>query len=161
MPVLLGERSSVSPLPAGRPARIVPGSAGMLSFPPAGNWIQMSGGSAQLGPFNLPYRFWLCAIVNNIFYSNSAWTRYDIVIRLIVNGAYGADLNGQSLHQNADSEVQQVWAGQSLEAKFFCEANINYHLQNLTYNTPAQPVSYYQSPQHQNMIAYTVGEGVY
>jgi hypothetical protein len=161
MPTLLGARSSVSPLPAGRPTRKAVGSAGQLGFPAAGNWIDSGGGSSQLGPFNLPYRFWLCAITNQIFNSAVAWTRYDIVIRLIVNGAYGADLNGQSLHQNADSETNAVWAGQSLEAKFYCEANTRYDLQVLTYNTPANQVWYYQSPGHQNMYAYTVGEGVY
>ena len=160
MPVKLGDRSSVSPLPAGRPTRHAVGYGGTIAFPAAGNWLIPGGSDGQLGPFNLPYRYWLNVVVNNIFHSNTAWTRYDVAIRLVVNGVYGPDLNGQTYHQNADSEVQTTWAGQSIEAKFFCEANTNYHVYVLSWNTPAG-VSYYQSPGHMSMYAYTVGEGVY
>jgi hypothetical protein len=159
MPTALGARPSASPLPAGRPTRHAVGVGGTIAFPAANNWL-VSSGDGRVGPFNLPYRYWLCAIMNNIFLSAGDWVRYDVALRLVVNGSYGPDLNGQSLHQNADSNVNNVWHGQSVEAKFFCEANTNYEVYAVTYNTPSG-ISYYQAPNHMSLYAYTVGEGVY
>ena len=97
-------------------------------------------------------------------YVNAAnWTRYDVALYLLINGAaYGADLNGQTYMQNADSQSAAggLWDGQSIETKFFCEASTTYHVRLLTQNSPAN-VYYYQHPIHINMWAYTVGEGVY
>jgi hypothetical protein len=118
----------------------------------------------QIGPFNLPYRYWLCAGANWMAaVSAGAWTRYDVALYLLINGAaYGADLNGQTYMQNADSQTAAggSWDGQSIETKFFCEANTTYHVRLLSQNSPAS-TSYYQHPVHMNMWAYTVGEGVY
>ena len=160
-PILLGDRSSVSPLPAGRPVNHPIGSSYAIAFPPDGNWLNLNAGIAQVGPFNLPYRYWLRVGCNDIFDTDTSWVRYDTQIILLVNGAYGADLNGQTFHQNAESnEASAGWQGTSIEATFYCEANVTYYARWLSKNSPGG-VYYYQHPAHTNMWAYTVGEGVY
>jgi hypothetical protein len=173
-PVALGAQPSGSPLPVSKVARHPCVAAGGVAFPGAENFLILdptSGGSgwetywqAQLGPFNLPYRYWLCVGYNNIFanVSGTGWIRFDIQIKLLVNNtAYGPDINGQTFHQDADSmEYLNNWEGHSIEAKFFCEANTVYHARVLSRNSPSG-VQYYQHPTHSNMWAYTVGEGVY
>lgn len=162
-PVALGARSTASPLPAGRPTRHAVASGGTTGFPAAENWIASSGGISQLGPFNLPYRFWLNAIANGIYWDTVSWIRYDVQIALVQGGVgYVPDLNGQTYHQNADSSEQTAqWNGQSIQATFYLEANIDWYVRLLSKNTPSQVVYYFQSPQHMNFFAYTVGEGVY
>jgi hypothetical protein len=161
-PVALGSRASGVPVPAGRPVKHACGSAGGIAFPADGNWINMSGGIAQLGPFNLPYRFWLVAAANNIYLDTTSWVRYDVQLIFLQGGVgYVADLNGQTFHQNADSsEASSGWNGQSIQTTFYCEANIDWYVRWLTKNSPGG-VQYYQHPVHTNFYAYTVGEGVY
>jgi hypothetical protein len=161
-PVALGALASASPVPAGSPRKHAVDAGGGIAFPPDGNWINLSGGIAQLGPFNRPYRFWLRCGCNDIFASATSWTRYDTQIILLKGGVgYVADLNGQTFHQNADSEEATAgWCGSSIEATFYCEANIDWYVRWLTKNSPGG-VQYYQHPTHTNMWAYTVGEGVY
>ena len=176
-PVALGAHSSVSPLTTGKPVKHPCAAGGAIAFPGAGGFMVLdpsTGGSgyqtwwqAQLGPYNLPYRYWLNAGANWIAYSGGSWTRYDVMLRLLINAAaYGPDLNGQAFHQNADSQPgasvdnYPEWQGQSIEAKFFCEANTTYHVRFESQGGGGS-VNYFQHPIHMNMWAYTVGEGVY
>lgn len=162
-PVALGARASNFPHPAGRPNRHAMGTAGTTGWPADGNWLASSGGQSQLGPFNLPYRFWLRAIANLICWDTTSWVRYDAQIILLQGGVgYVADLLGQTFHQNADStEATSQWNGMSIEATYYLEANIDWYVRLLSKNTPAQVVYYYQHPVHMKFYAYTVGEGVY
>ena len=114
-----------------------------------------------MGPFYLPYRYWLHVGANNIYFCGVAWTRRDVAFRLLVNGSYGNDLNGRGLHQNADSGEASSWDGNGLEAQFYCEANVQYYVDWVSWNTPANATQYYRHPNHTNFWAYTVGEGVY
>jgi hypothetical protein len=171
-PLALGALPSSSPLPAGKPARHPCASGGQIAMPASGNFMVLnpgSGGSGyqswwqgQLGPYNLPYRYWLKCGANWIQYNGVSWQRYDVAIYLLIGGsAYGNDLNGQTYHQNADSaESTATWMGQSIEAHFFCEANTTYHVRFLSQAQGAN-ANYYQHPVHMNMWSYTVGEGVY
>ena len=120
----------------------------------------------QLGPYNLPTRFWLVAGANWICFPPSSpdWNRFDVAIYLLVNSAaYSGDLYGQVYHQNADSMPGGGyfldWQGQSIEARFFCEKDTTYHARFLAHAGGAGN-AYWQSPGHMNMWAYTVGEGV-
>jgi hypothetical protein len=158
-PVNLGALPSNNPVPAGRPVDHHVDSAGGVAFPPQANWIVLDT-DGSVGPFNLPYRYWLHVGSNNIYYCSTAWTRRDVAHRLVVNGAYGSDLNGRSLHQNADSSETVHWDGNSLESQWYCEANVAYHVYWVSWNSPGG-VQYYRHPTHTNMWAYTVGEGVY
>lgn len=158
-PTALGARPSTSPVPAGRPTKHGCYSEGGVAFPPANNWLILDA-DGSLGPFNLPYRYWLHAGYNNIYACGTAWTRMDVALRLVVNGSYGGDLNGRWLHQNADSHEAVNWEGNSIEAVFYCEANVAYHVYIVSYNSPGG-CQYYRHPQHTNFWAYTVGEGVY
>lgn len=172
-PINLGAQPSNAPLTTGKPTKHPCVSAGAVAFPADGNWLVMDGSSggsrwqtwwnAQLGPFNLPYRYWIVCGYNNIFanVSGTGWIRYDICIRLLKNNsAYGPDLMGQEFHQNANSmEYLNNWDGESIEARFWCEANTVYHVRALTRNSPGG-IQYYQHPTHTNFWAYTVGEGV-
>ena len=176
-PVALGARPSNAPHPAGKPFRHPVTDFGMVGFPGQGNFIVCdpgSGGSgyttwwqAQLGPYNLPTRFWLVCGANWICYPPSSpdWNRYDSAIYLLVGGsAYSGDFNGQIFHQNADSMPGGGyfgdWMGNNLEARFYCEANTTYHPRLLTQGGGAGN-SYYRSQSHIHFWAYTVGEGVY
>jgi hypothetical protein len=176
-PIALGARSSVSPHPAGKPFRHPCAAAGSIAFPGAASFLTLdpsSGGSgwstwsqAQLGPYNLPTRFWLVAGANWICHPPTSpdWNRFDVAIYLLVNSSvYSGDLNGQVFHQNADSMPGggyfADWQGNSIEAKFFCEANTTYHPRFLAQGGGGGNL-YYQAPHHMNMWAYTVGEGVY
>ena len=159
-PTALGARLSNVPVPAGRPVDHHVDSGGAVAFPPPNNWLYLDS-DGSIGPFNLPYRYWLHAGYNNIYLNSVAWTRRDVAIRLVVNGSYGADLNGRDLHQNADSSETVGWDGNSIEAQFYCEANVAYHVYIVSYNTPASAANYYRHPNHTNFWAYTVGEGVY
>jgi hypothetical protein len=176
-PVALGARASGSPHPAGKPAKhpVVQDGA-VIAFPGSGGFFVLdpsSGGSGwqtwwqgQLGPYNLTTRFWLVAGANWICSPPASpdWNRFDVAIYLLVNGAYGGDLNGQTFHQNADSMpgggYYTGWQGNSIEARFFCEANTAYHARFLAQGGGSGNV-YYRSKEHLNMWAYTVGEGVY
>jgi hypothetical protein len=173
-PVALGARASELAHPAGKPFRHPCASGATKAFPAGGNFLVLdpsSGGSGwqtwwqgQLGPYNLPGRFWLHAGANWIYNPPSSpdWNRHDVALYLLVDGAYGADLNGQSFHQNADScpggGYYVEWQGNSLEAMFYCEANKAYHVRFLVQGGSGG--NYYQSPDHMNMWAYTIGEGV-
>ena len=158
-PILLGNRSSISPVPAGRPTKHGCYAQGGVAFPAQGNWLYLDV-DGSLGPFTLPYRYWLHAGYNNIYTCSTAWTRRDVAFRLVVDGSYGNDLNGRGLHQNADSSETVNWEGNSIEVQYFCEANVAYHVYIVSWNSPGG-VQYYRHPEHTNFWAYTVGEGVY
>lgn len=157
-PILLGDRPSASPVPVGRPTKHPVYSEGGVVFPAAGNYIVLTT-EGSIGPFNLPYRYYLCAVSNNIYFGSPAWTRRDVAHRLVVNGSYGSDLNGRSFHQNADSSEATNWEGQSIESQWYCEANVTYYVYWVTWNSPSG-CQYYRHPSHTNFFAYTVGEGV-
>lgn len=159
-PILLGDRLSNLPVPAGRPFKKPVYSEGAVAFPPQGNFLYMSDNGA-VGPFNLPYRYWLHVGGNNIYQNTVAWTRRDVAFFLVVNGSYGPDLNGRQVHQNADSSETVNWDGNSIEVQYYCEANTTYNVYWLAQNTPSSQCYYYRHPTHTNMWAYTVGEGVY
>lgn len=160
MPVLLGDRPSASPVPAGRPTRKPVTANTSRPFPAQGNYLAVNG-DAAIGPFNLPYRYWLCVVTNSIFQDSVSWTRRDVAHRLVVNGSYGSDLNGRSLHQNADCSEATNWDGQSIESQWYCEANVTYYVYYVSWNTPSSQCYYSAWPGHTNFFAYTVGEGVY
>jgi hypothetical protein len=165
MTVALGALPSTSPLPTGRVLSKAISAGGQVAFPSSGNWFYAGPGLAdpmQLGPFNLPYRYLLFAAVNMIVYVNAAWTRYDQQIQLANASGEVADLNGISYFQKADSSEAHggSWVGASIEARFYCEANLPYYVRLLSLSSPANTY-YYQHPVHLNMFAYTVGEGVY
>jgi hypothetical protein len=161
-PVNLAAQPSNAPLPVGVGIPKRAASGGTIAYPGAGNYIVVSG-DAQVGPFQRTYRFWLCAAAFFIYYSPGAWTRYDYILSLLVNGAYNPDLNGIQYFQKANSGEStghaDPWLGADIEGKFFCEANTQYYVRLLSQSNNGG--SYYQSPNHINMYAYTVGEGVY
>lgn len=166
-PITLGARASNAPHPTGRPTNHPRDNGGTIAFPAAQSWINVAAGIGQRGPFNLPTRFWLVAGANCIIYPPSSpdWNRYDLQIRLLQGSVgYVNDLNGQQFHQNADSMPGggyfADWMGNNLEARFYCEANIDYYVRLLTQGGGAGN-SYYQSSNHIGFWAYTVGEGVY
>jgi hypothetical protein len=176
-PIALGARPSNVPHPAGKPFRHPVTDFGTVGFPGGGSFMVCdpgSGGSGyatwwqgQLGPYNLPTRFWLVAGANWICLPPSSpdWNRYDVAIYLLVGGsAYSGDLLGQGMHQNADSMPGggyfADWMGNNIEARFYCEANTTYHPRFLAQGGGAGN-SYYRSQGHIHFWAYTVGEGVY
>lgn len=169
MTTSLAARPSAQPLPMGTALARRAVSYGSVIFPGPENFLWGGPGSAgqtgETGVFNRPERFWLHAGASFICYNAAAntWTRYDYELRLVVNGNYGNDLNGINFFQKANpvwGSAGDPWLGVSISGLFFCEANTNYTVYLLSKGSPAN-VYYYQSPNHYNIWAYTIGEGAY
>ena len=165
MAIALGAQPSNAPLPVGQSHPIRVANYGAIARPGSGNWMYQGPGSAngmQVGPFRRTYRFWLKVGSTYIAYMAGGWERFDWIHRLVVNGGYANDLNGYGFNQKAMScegtGHGDPWITCSLESQWYCEANTDYHVQQLTYGGTGY---YYQSSGHNNMWAYTVGEGVY
>jgi|tagenome__1003787_1003787.scaffolds.fasta_scaffold20384714_2 hypothetical protein len=163
MPTLLGARPAAVPLPTGVGYKKLSPGNGPVAWPPQDNWIAASdtvGGETTT--FNRPERFWLKAGACIIARSTGAWTRYDYKLRLVVNGAYGNDLNGTNAFQKATSNENHTdgWWGHSIEGLYYCEANTNYVVYLLSDGGGAG-CQYYQHQVHWHLWAYTIGEGVY
>jgi hypothetical protein len=160
----LGVRPSNAPLPHGYGFWKPGGGNAAPAWPPAQNFLYPgdgTGGDTQV--FNRPERFWLHAGANVMNGSNvGGWTRYDYGLKLVVNGAYGNDLNGVGFTQKAHSNESHggTWLMTSIEALFYCEANTNYIVYLVSLGGGGNML-YYQYFTHYNLWAYTIGEGVY
>lgn len=167
MPTALGARPSNAPLPVGTTlARRATSEAGTATWPATDNYLIMSGGSGNTGVFRKTERFWLKAGASLICCPVTAaqWVAYVYALRLVVNGAYGNDLNGNGTFTRYNSVDGPAggnnWWGTSIEALFYCEANTNYDVYLLSRYAGGNTY-YYQSNGHMNLWAYTIGEGVY
>jgi hypothetical protein len=162
MPTNLGARPSTSPLSTVVGVKKRGNVTGAtVAYPAADNFILPGDGSgATTGTFNRSERFWLCCGGDFISYTTPGWVTYYYKLRLLVNGSYANDLNGNQTFQKANVWGGADWFGSSIEGRYYCEANTNYEVYLLSGGANAAG-SYYQSSGHWNMWAYTVGEGVY
>jgi hypothetical protein len=157
--------NAVLPVGTGYPSPAI-GTVGDIKWPAPINWIYASGTNGmQIGPVRRTYRFWLCIGATIITKSTAAFERYDYMLRFIVNGSYNNDLNGigflQKCNASEGTSHADPWQSQSIEGKWYCEANTDYNVQLLTVSTTTTNIYYWQGAIHQNMWGYTVGEGVY
>lgn len=169
MPSNLAARPSNLPLPMGTILAKKAVSYGGVVWPNAENYLWGGPGSGGqtggTGTFRRPERFWLFAGASVIAMNGTAgtWTRHDYQLRLVVNGAYANDLNGINFFLKAgvaQGVATDPWNGMSISGLFYCEANTDYEVYLLSKNNPTG-ISYWQSPNHYNLWAYTLGEGVY
>lgn len=163
MTTALAARSSNVPLPTGTVLKRRGVDSAAPAWPGPENFLY--GGpslNAETGVFRRPERFWLAAGASIIesATSTAAWLRVDYELRLVVNGAYGNDLNGINFFQKATAAYPTAnsWQGVSIEGKFFCEANTDYNVYLLSKSNTAN-AAYYQAQVHWNMWGYTIGEG--
>lgn len=165
MTTALGARLSNVPLPAGVTLRKRAADVGSVVWPATDNFLLLGGGQdGSTGVFRRSERFWLKAGAALICSPTTAggWYAYVYAMRLVVNGAYGNDLNGYGIHTKYNSvEVHtDSWWGSSIESLFYCEANTDYQVYLLS-RYGGGNTYYYQSNGHMNLWAYTIGESVY
>lgn len=159
MTTALGARLSNMPLPTGVTLRKKAPSVGSAVWPGTDNFLLVDA-DGSTGVFRRPERFWLKAGASIICTPTAAtWTAYVYALRLVVNGSYANDLNGNQIFTRYNS-VQNDWWGTSIESLFYCEANTDYMVYLLS-RYGGGNTYYYRSPEHMNLWAYTIGEGVY
>jgi hypothetical protein len=167
MATTLGVRSSVDPLPTGDFKGIVgQGGGGTMGWPPADNYFYANTAQTipmQVGPFQKTGRYWICALGNVIDHVAGGWQAGVLQLRLVnLGGSPIADLNGfyrAFRYVTNENHPPDTWKNQSVETKFYCEANQGYYVQLLSAGGGGYYYSGYQG--HLSLYAYTVGEGVY
>jgi hypothetical protein len=167
MPTTLGARSGGAPLPTGVITNLLPANVGSATWPATDNWLLPgTGGGGRTGVFRRSERFWLRAGASIITQPVTAaqWVAYVYAMRLVVNGSYGNDLNGNGTftkYNSCDGPAGgNNWWGSSIAALFFCEANTDYEIYLLSRYAGGNTY-YWQGAPHYNMWAYTIGEGAY
>src|SRR6188768_2648809 len=105
MAVALGNLPSNAPLPTGTVGRKIGAATGAVLWPQAENWILPGGGdNGRTRVFSSSRRFLLNVGASIITQSSdSSWVRRDYKLQLIVNGAYGNDLNGINFFRKANT----------------------------------------------------------
>jgi hypothetical protein len=160
----LGVRLSNVPLPTGVVIRknntFGPGNA---AWPGPENYLNFSASvNGELGPINRPERFWwrvgASCIMDPI--PATGWIRFDWQLRLLTDAyVYGNDLLGVNWFQKANriEDHPNPWWGGTIEAAFYCEANLDYWVRFMSKSTTSG--NYWQQDIYTNMWSYTVGEG--
>lgn len=168
MTTVLGARPTNAPLPFGNILAKRGADYGSVTWPSTDNYLWMGPGagntSGSTGVFNRPERFWLKAGAAMIALPipASGWVAYVYALRLVANGNYANDLNGNGTFTKYNSVETHPdgWWGTSIESLWFCEANTNYEVYLLS-RYGGGNTYYYQSNGHLNLWAYTIGEGAY
>lgn len=162
MPTNLGAQPSNAPLATGTTRHKRAFDIGSTGWPGVDNFLLVDA-DGSTGVFNRPARFWLKAGAGLIAYPLVAgWVGYVYALRLVVNGVYNNDLNGNQIFTKYNSleTHSDSWWGSSIEALFYCEANTNYQVYLLS-RYGGGNTYYYRSTGHLNLWAYTIAEGVY
>jgi hypothetical protein len=167
MAINLGARPSDSPLPSGQLSRVWGQDTSQeQALPAGGNYLWANAPTYTIpmrtGPFQNPYRYWLCAGAFYIHRVAGAWEAHVGYLRLVnLSGTPINDLNGIGGFEQYSTVENHggLWHNASIEGKFYCEANQGYYVQLLSMGGGGWYWTGYR--QHLQMFSYTVGDGVY
>ena len=171
MAINLAAQPSNAPLPSGKLSRVVGGGGASqgVAWPGGLNYFWANAPTYTIpmrtGPFNSPYRYFLCTNAYCIWLpSGVAWQNAIIALRLVGADAGTPinDLNGIQYFEQYigwSGEPSGQWIQMSIEGKFYCEANQTYYVQFLSVGGAGNYWAGYQ--QHLEMMSYTIGDSVY
>jgi hypothetical protein len=163
MSTALANRPSAAPLPTGRYHKKRAANHGAVTWPSTDNYLWAGPGAGgdpgEVGPFSYPDWFWLRVGASIIgLGATGGWDRVDYTLKLLVDGAYAGDAGGRTKYTKATWTNSANWTGFSIEGLFQCLPDKEYRVRLLSASAGGN-ASYYQSVQHYNLWAHTLGEG--
>ena len=168
MATVLGARSSTAPLPTGEMSRTDGyGGPGLLAWPPPANYFWMDVAATvpgQVGPFQRPERFWLCAYAWMLHRTESGWSNGVLQLQLVNGvGSIINDLTGRyaELAYITNEVYPAAYVTGAIECRFYCEANAVYYVQFVAAGGGVNSSYYSGTPDQMGLGGYTIGEGAY